>query len=165
MNSWLFQKINDLAGQSVCLDSLGIFFAEYFGYLLAVLVFVVFWKKYRIIFQSFLAGIVARFGFTELIRWLWPNPRPFVDNNVNLLLSHTDSASLPSGHAAFFFGLSTVVYLYNKKAGLLFFAASFLISISRVFGGIHWPLDVLVGAVVGIFSGWLVIKICQHLRR
>jgi len=165
MNFWLFQKINNLAGHSVCLDSLGIFFAEYLGYLLAVLVFVVFWKKYRIIFQSFLAGIVARFGLTELIRWLWPNPRPFVDNNVNLLLSHTNSASLPSGHAAFFFGLSTVVYLYNKKAGLFFFAASFLISISRVFGGIHWPLDILVGAVVGIFSGWLVIKICQHLQR
>jgi undecaprenyl-diphosphatase len=82
-------------------------------------------------------------------------------------LSHSVSSSFPSGHAAFFFALSTVLLLYNKKfyprpkfwwgAGLFFFLASFLISIARVFVGIHWPSDILAGAAIGIFSGWLII--------
>ena len=159
MNTYIFQLINGLAGKYPLLDALGIFFAEYLGYLLALLTVIILWKNKGLIVQAFLAGIVARFGFAEVIRLLWPNPRPFIENNVNLLLSHTDTASLPSGHAAFFFGLSTVVCLYNKKAGALFMAGSFLVSISRVFGGIHWPADILAGILVGLLSGWLVLKI------
>ncbi|MBI2626368.1 MAG: phosphatase PAP2 family protein [Candidatus Nealsonbacteria bacterium] len=156
MDYILFQKINSLAGKWAYLDATGIFFAKYLGYILAVLVFLLFWRKWKIIFQVFLAAIIARLGIVELIRWLWEGPRPFVENNVNLLLEHSDSGSFPSGHAAFSFALSTVVYFYNKKVGALAFAASFLISISRVFAGIHWPSDILAGALVGIFSGWLV---------
>lgn len=159
MDYFLFQQINDLAGRWICLDALGIFFAKYFGYLLVVSVFIIFWRKWKIILQAFSAAVLARFGVVELIRWFWEKPRPFVENNVNLLLERTDAASFPSGHAAFFFGLSTVVYFYNKKAGILFFIASFLISIARVFVGIHWPSDILAGVLVGIFSGWLITKI------
>jgi len=96
----------------------------------------------------------------ELIRWIWQRPRPFVQNNVNLLLTHNASA-FPSGHAAFFFAVSTIVYFYNKKAGILFFIASFLICLARVFSGIHWPLDILAGAIVGVLSGWVVHKILK----
>ena len=111
------------------------------------------------VIQGFLAGILARLGFTELIRLFWNRPRPFIGNHINLLLSHSASSSFPSGHAAFFFGLSTVIYSYNKRTGYLFFLASFLISISRVFAGIHWPSDILAGTAIGIFSGLLIMKI------
>ena len=110
------------------------------------------------VWQAILAGIVSRLFFTELIRWILPKSRPFIENDVNLLLIRDATSSFPSGHAAFYFALATVIYFYNKKAGLLFFLASFLIVLSRVFVGIHWPLDILAGALVGIFSGWLVIK-------
>lgn len=155
------------------MDSLGIFFAKYFAYLLVVLLFFFFWRKKKVIFQSLLAGLLAHFGIVELIRLLWQRPRPFVENNVNLLLEH-NSASFPSGHAAFFFAISTVIFLYYKKvhprpkfwwgAGLFFFFASFLISVSRVFVGIHWPTDILAGALVGIFSGWLVLRIFRSMN-
>jgi undecaprenyl-diphosphatase len=160
---YVFQQINQLAGKNIYLDALGIFFAKYLGYILAAILFCCLIrdsKKYwKMLVKGFGAAILARFGITELIRFLWERPRPFVENNINLLFSHSTTSSFPSGHAAFFFALSTVVYFYNKKAGFLFFLASFLISISRVFSGIHWPSDVLVGALIGIFSGWLVMKI------
>jgi len=163
MNYFLFQQLNQLAGKFQWLDNLGIFFAEYFGYLLILLVLIIplFYKRpgWKIALQSFLAAILARFGIVELIRWIWPEPRPFIENNVNLILTHNNTAAFPSGHAAFFFSLSTVIYFYNKKAGIGFFIASFLISISRVFCGVHWPSDILAGALVGIFSGWLIMKI------
>ena len=159
MDYFLFQKINSLAEKWAYLDATGIFFAEYLGYILAGLVFLLFLKKQKVILQVFLAAAIARLGFVELIRWLWPRPRPFIENHVNLLLDKTNEFSFPSGHAAFFFAIAAVICFYNKKIGLLFFLADFLISLFRVFVGIHWPSDILAGALVGIFSGWLVVKI------
>lgn len=156
----LFQKLNYLAGKLLFFDTVFIFFADYLGYILIAFLFLLFLKNskkyWRIILPAFLTAVLARFGITELIRFFWERQRPFVENNVNLLFSHPAAGSFPSGHAAFFFGLSAAVYLCNKKAGILFFFASFLISISRVISGVHWPSDILAGAVVGIFSGWLI---------
>jgi undecaprenyl-diphosphatase len=160
---YLFQYINSFAGKWVWLDALGVFLAQYFGYILALSLFLFLLKnrqKYLLMLvYGFSAAIFARFGITEFIRWLLPKSRPYVENNVNLLLEHIDQCAFPSGHAAFFFALSAVVYFYNKKIGYLFFTASFLVCLARVFCGIHWPLDILAGALVGIFSGWLILKI------
>lgn len=165
INFYLFQIINSWAGQDICLDGLAIFFARYFEYVLAfcLLLFLIKnSKKYwPMIWQAILAGIVSRFIFTEIIRWLLPVNRPFVENQVNLLFNYPAQPSFPSGHAAFYFALSAVVFSYNKKAGSLFFVASFLICFSRVFCGIHWPLDILAGAILGIFTAWLIIKKCR----
>ena len=158
------------------LYAFAIFFAKYFGYILVFLLLsFLFWpsktkkaewsdflfenlKKYWLmIVQAFLAGILARFVIVDIIRWFFDRPRPFVENHVNLLVDKVNQSAFPSGHAAFFFAVSTIIYLYNKKAGLLFFLASFLISISRIFTGIHWPSDILAGAIIGILSSFLVI--------
>lgn len=166
MDIYLFNLINQFAGRWLWLDTLGIYFAEYFGYalILSLLLFLAvrFRKYFKMIIEAIISAILARFVIVELIRWIWQRPRPFVQNNVNLLLTHNASA-FPSGHAAFFFALSTIVYLYNKKAGILFFIASFLICLARVFAGIHWPLDILAGVAVGIFSAWLIYKISKKL--
>lgn len=177
LDFFLFQKLNYLAGKSIFFDTLFIFLAEYLGYVLIAFLFLLFFKnskKYKnpsprsgtlffataknwqMVLPAFLAAVLARFGIVELVRLLWERQRPFVENNVNLLFSHPATGSFPSGHAAFFFGLSAAVYLYNKKAGILFFFASFLISISRVISGVHWPSDIIAGAAIGIFSGWLI---------
>ncbi len=162
---YIFQQINQFAGRWIWLDNIGIFFAKYFEYFLIILIFLIllFYKKagWKLIFQSFLAAILARFGIVELIRYFFPRTRPFVENHVNLLLNKINESSFPSGHAAFYFALSTVIYSYNKRAGIFFFIASFLISISRVFVGVHWPLDIIAGALVGVFSGWLILKLTK----
>jgi len=177
---YIFQKINQFAGKSVCLDSTAIFFArcfEYFLILFLLLFLVKNLKKYwPMVAQSFAAAILSRFIITNIIRWIWFRPRPFVQNHINLLFNYNSAEpSFPSGHAAFYFAIATVVFLYLKKvyprpkfwwgAGVLFFIASFLISISRVFSGIHWPSDILAGALVGIFSGWLIIKIAKKFQK
>ena|SRR3989338_304947 len=155
----IFQQINGLAGRWNFLDGAGIFFAQYFEYALVGFTLFFLRKNFRVILSAFSAAVLARFGIVELIRLFWSRARPFIGNNVNLLIGHENTSSFPSGHAAFYFGLATVVYFYNKKAGIAFFAASFLVSIARIFVGVHWPTDVLGGAIVGILSGWLVLKV------
>jgi undecaprenyl-diphosphatase len=160
---YIFQQINQLVGKSAFLDFLGVFFAKYLGYILVALLFLFlvknFKRNWRMLVFGLGAAVLARFGIVELIRFFTERARPFVENNVNLLLTHSAAYSFPSGHAAFFFALSTVVYLYNKKTGFLFLLASFLISVSRVFAGIHWPSDILAGALIGGIVGWLVVRI------
>lgn len=165
MNLYLFQKINGLVGQYFLLDNVAIFFAKYLGYGLAVLLVVLFYKNYKIIFQAFLAAVIARFFFVELIRWFWPINRPFVENNVLLLIEHAANGSFPSGHAAFFFALSTVIYFYNRKIGALFLGASFLIALARIFVGVHWPADILAGASIGILSACLILIFSKSLKK
>ncbi|PIS40247.1 MAG: hypothetical protein COT32_00660 [Candidatus Nealsonbacteria bacterium CG08_land_8_20_14_0_20_36_22] len=159
MDLYLFQLINQFAGKWFWLDSLGVFFAKYFEYVLVfcliLFLFLNFKKRWRIIVQALLSAVLARLVIVNFIRCLWQRPRPFIENNINLLLDYPNKASFPSGHAAFYFAISTIVFLYNKKAGVLFFIASFLISLARVFVGIHWPSDILVGAFIGILVGWL----------
>ena len=173
MDLLLFQKINQLVLKWLWLDTLGIFFAKYFEYILILCLFLFLLKSFKkywpMIVRAFLAAILARLVIVEIIRYFLPRARPFIENNINLLLNHPATSSFPSGHAAFYFAIATVVFLYYKKVyprpklwwapGVLFFLASFLIAISRVFVGIHWPSDILIGALVGIFSGWLINEI------
>jgi hypothetical protein len=70
---YIFQQINQLVGKSAFLDSLGVFFAKYLGYVLAVVLFLFlvknFKKYWRMLVLSVGAAILARFGIVELIRF------------------------------------------------------------------------------------------------
>jgi undecaprenyl-diphosphatase len=158
---YLFNLVNSLAGRLAWLDYFAMFCAEYLGYVLLVILalFLIFnYKKYwRMVLEAVIAAVITRFILTDLIRALWFRPRPFVALHFLPLISQSPTeASFPSGHASFFFALSTIVYFYNKKAGILFYVASIFIVIARVFTGVHWPSDILAGAILGILMGWLL---------
>lgn len=166
---YFFSFINGLAGRWPWLDWAGIFLAKYFEYVLLfclVLFLAKDFKKYwRMVAEAFIAAIFVRFVLAEIIRRIWFRPRPFVDNHVNLLIPHNaNEASFPSGHASFYFALSTIIYTYNKKAGILFYIASFLISFARIFVGIHWPSDILAGAVIGTAMGLILNKLFKKIN-
>lgn len=168
---YLFNLINGFAGRWAWLDYSAMFFAQYFEYFLwfcLVLFLAVNFKKYwRMVLEAFIAAVFTRFILTILIRWLWFRPRPFVALNfVPLIDQSAKEASFPSGHASFYFALSTIVYFYNKKAGILFYVVSFLIVISRVYTGVHWPSDIIAGAALGILMGWILNKLFrQHAHK
>lgn len=169
MDFYIFQLINQFADKWVFLDSLGIFFAEYSGYFLIALLlgFLFFGNKKRnliMVCEAFLSAILARLVITNIIRLIYFKPRPFVNNQVNLLLSQEATGSFPSGHAAFFFAISLVVYFYNKKVGILFFIISFLMGVARIFAGVHYPFDIFGGILVGLFSAWAINKIFKNLK-
>lgn len=111
---------------------------------------------------AFGAAIIARLGIASLIRFLYFRPRPFVSYpEINALFNYSvNEASFPSGHASFFFGLATIVFLFNRKLGVYFLISSFFISLARVFAGVHYPLDVFTGAIIGILIGHFLYYLC-----
>ncbi len=176
----IFNFINGLAGRWPWLDALGIFCAVYLGYVLlfCLLLFLLkdflpseqsrsAGKKYwQMVAQSLLAAVVVRFVLVQSFYFLKFRFRPFVHNsNIHFLIPYNSSAtSFPSGHASFYFALSTIIYGYHKKAGILFFVASFFIVLGRVFVGVHWPSDVVAGAVVGIVMGLILNKLFKKVN-
>jgi len=155
-----FRLINDLAGHNAWADRFMIFSADKMGYFLIVFALVVFWKKIyfkKAIFVCFGSAIVARLLFVGLIRYLFYSPRPFlILENMNQLMNHATESSFPSGHTTFYFAMATGVYFYNKKAGHIYLILAGLLGLARIFVGVHWPLDILVGAVLGIFTTYIM---------
>jgi undecaprenyl-diphosphatase len=169
LDTQLFYFLNNLAGQSPILDGTIVFLASYLAYIAGIFFLaLVFFsqyskrKKWELLLVVGISALVARFGVTELVRLFIHRPRPFLSLPVHQLL--TDSAwSFPSGHATFFFALSTAVYLYNKKWGIWFFIATILITVSRVIAGIHYPSDIVGGALIGIMVAYVTFYFVRRL--
>ena len=164
-----FRLINDLAGYNVWLDRFMIFAADKMGYLLILFVFILFWKRSyskKAIFISLGSAVVARFIFVGIFRYFLYSPRPFlILDKVNQLMNHEFESSFPSGHASFYFALAMGVYLYNKKAGLVCLILAGLMGFARIFVSVHWPLDILGGAVLGIATAMLVSYLFNYLKQ
>jgi undecaprenyl-diphosphatase len=73
--------------------------------------------------------------------------------------------SFPSGHAANNFAVATVVALFYRRRGWLMFLPAALVAYSRVYIGSHWPLDVVVSALLGAGVALLVVAACEWLWR
>ena len=151
LDVFIFDKINGLANVSKILDWFGIFLADYFPYILgAILVLLFIWKKNRLMVISVgISVFLSRIVIAEILKLVIHRARP----------NMADFRSFPSGHAAIFFAVAMAVYFYNKKLGIWFFIAAIIIGVARIFVGVHWPSDVLAGAMIGIISGIIVNKI------
>lgn len=89
-------------------------------------------------------------------------PRPFqAIPSVVPLVEHTAGSSFPSGHAATSFAGAIVLawLLPRLRAALIVLAA--LVAFSRVYVGVHYPSDVLAGAVIGATIGLLAITLVR----
>ena len=166
----LFLMISGLAGKSRLLDFLGIFSAEYLGYVLIAgfLIFVFsltnFKERFRLLSFVLLSLIVSRGILTELIRFFYHRPRPFMVLEITPLITEADKGAFPSGHAAFYFALALSLLFFNRKLGWYFIGASILMGISRVFVGVHWPLDIVGGIVVALISVYSVNLLLSKIK-
>lgn len=89
-------------------------------------------------------------------------PRPFEAHPRIDPLYVVHSSSFPAGHAATSFAGATVLTYFAPRAGPALFGLAAAIGISRVYVGVHYPGDVLAGAVLGVAVG-LVAVACVRL--
>ena len=135
-------------------------------YLFMVLLIAVNFKKTAWIWILFGAGtaILTDFVSSHIIKennWrLRPCNNPDFESWINILVGYRpQNSSFTSSHAANHFGLAMFLYLTLKNSfgrwTLLFFLWAFLISIAQVYVGVHYPLDITAGAMIGILIGYL----------
>ena len=102
-----------------------------------------------------------------LLKFIIAEPRPFLTlPHVDLLVPENEVYSFPSGHTASSFAVATVIGLKyklkfkGKKYSLIYPLIAFagLIGFSRIYIGVHYPLDVIFGAIFGILSAIMILK-------
>lgn len=104
----------------------------------------------------------------RLIKEVVARPRPFLTlSDVHPLVGKGGSFSMPSSHAANWFAAVMVAAVYYRRSLWFMLPAACLVSYSRVYNGVHYPSDVLVGAIVGAgFAGavlWVVDMLWQKI--
>ena len=117
---------------------------------------------------------VAAAGFSALIALaighmigdLWDRARPYDAHPgvAHLFVAASHDPSFPSDHATAAFALAVAIFLYHRRAGWLMLAMAATVSVSRVLVGVHYPSDVLAGALLGSLSAGLVYLV-QPLNR
>ncbi len=104
-----------------------------------------------------------------LLKNIVARPRPcWIDETINMLIAVPKDYSFPSGHTFASFAAAVSVFLYYKKAGTAAIILAFLIGFSRLYLFVHFPTDVLSGAVLGICAAFasrcIVNKIWQKIK-
>jgi undecaprenyl-diphosphatase len=116
--------------------------------------------RWKMATASALAAAAVAMLADQVIGHLWARPRPFVAHAgaVDLLTAPNPDPSFPSDHAAVAFAIAIAVLVVSRKVGALFLVAAIAIAASRVALGVHYPSDVLAGALVGAASAWFVAR-------
>ena len=86
---------------------------------------------------------------------LYFRPRPFdavLDHEVAVLLYRPTDSSFPSNSAAVAFAAAGGVWLISRRAGLALLGVAVAYGTARVYGGVHYPLDIVGGAAVGLIA-------------
>ncbi len=134
--------------------------------LLILLIPFYFWftKHKRITLMLFLSPSLAGF-LNTFLKTIFAIPRPFVftPDVVNVAEPHLReylSYSFPSGHSQLAASLYIIIFLYARTKWIrnLSLLAIVLVGFSRIYLGMHYPMDVLCGWMIGIFGSYFVFR-------
>lgn len=125
-------------------------------------------KKYRTTGLLIWAALLLEWLLVDgVIKNLVMRTRPFnADARLLSLIEPPGSWSFPSGHSGSSFAAAAVMCLrLPKKFALSGVVLAVLIAFSRLYVGVHYPTDVLAGALVGTAVGWLCCKAAERMER
>lgn len=171
LNDKIFFFFYNFVHQFIFLDKMIVFFADLFPYIVIVLAgifllfhhqvlssknpFKIFSQKWKEIILVFFSGIFA-WGIANLFKIIIQALRPtFIFPQISSLIEKTDF-SFPSGHATAFMAIAFAIFFYHKKAGYLFMFFALIIGIARIMAGVHFPIDILGGIILGALIAYLI---------
>lgn len=171
MDYVLFRLINGLAGRWPVVDAVMRFFATDYVVpttMICALVFVWFSGRRVLQRQALLAILSVAISNTIVAAFnaVWFRPRPFTTHDdVTLLFYHPSDSSFPANSSATTWALAWAVWLIDRRIGSILVTLAFMMALARVFVGVHYPFDVIAGAMIGIGAARAVARwLAPHLR-
>ena len=166
MDTEIFYAIQRLVGLSPVLDAIGIFCASVLIWIEAAAVIVFFIKDRRrswAFASAIVSGSLACL-VSEGIGLIYFRPRPFAELAAAYLLINKSvlDKSFPSDHATIAFAAAGAIYFVNRRWGGALLAMAALIALGRVFVGVHYPSDVVAGALLGFVCAFLVHRLIHY---
>ena len=134
-------------------------------FLVAAALLALLWRRpwlLALVLASDLVAQLLSFGTRDAINrrrppLVYPEPKPLVH------VPH--SGSFPSGHATAAFACATVIAWWAPRFAFPAFVLAAAIAWSRVYVGVHWPLDILGGAALGFLIATALLMLVEGLRR
>ena len=161
----IFRAFSQWRGRSRVLDRLAVFGARQLVLVMAVGALLVFWFAAPVSIRLALLGDVLLSLFIAwplavLFEFIFARRRPYLAQNKKPLEDFwTPTPSFPSTHATIAFAIATPVFLFYPILGLLFYFFALLVSLSRVYVGVHYVSDVMAGAILGTGVSWLIASL------
>jgi undecaprenyl-diphosphatase len=119
-----------------------------------------------LIFSAILILVINDFISHQILKEFFARTRPCHVIDILQGIKHcTHSFSFPSNHASNIFTLATLSSLCYKNTTLLAMTVAVIIAFSRVYLGLHYPSDVIGGALYGIFMGFLGYKMHLYFQK
>ena len=162
----LFLLINNLVGKSSLFDNVAkLVVNEYFvPTILSLMIFSLWFNwgkadkdlKQKGVLLGVFGVMLGSMGIVSAINALIQRPRPFETLETNLLFYKPTDPSFPSNAAVVAFALGAAIFLVDRKLGAVALILAVFYGFLRIFVGVHYPSDVIGGAVIGIISVLIV---------
>ena len=166
MNEKIFYFFYNLSNKSPLFDEAVVFFAVYFPFVVVVMAMLYLYIYKKSSWNTFFVLGAAGVGWflAHVLKILFATSRPFdALPGVTSLFTQT-SGAFPSGHATFFAALGFSIFFLYKKAGSLFIFFAVLIGLARIMAGVHFPVDIAGGFVLGLLVALGVSKLAPKIR-
>ncbi|MCH8061677.1 MAG: phosphatase PAP2 family protein [Chloroflexi bacterium] len=165
----IFLWINGLAGIFGPIDLLaGLLAGDYFVPVGLSLTLVAMWfagpdKGTRQRYQLGLIVALTSMALSSLVVLIvnaqYFRPRPFETVDVTHLMYMPTDSSFPANAMAATFGMASAVWGVNRKVGTALLVAAGIYGFARVMAGVHYPLDIVGGAAIGVVTAFFVFKL------
>jgi undecaprenyl-diphosphatase len=122
-------------------------------------------RRPRLALAVFLAVAAADLSASG-IKHMVGRPRPVEAlGDIDVLMSTPSSPSFPSGHAATSFAAAVALVVAVPRLAPLVFGLASAVAFSRLYVGVHYPLDVLAGAALGAAVATALLLLSRTLKR
>lgn len=167
LDLYLFHLLNDFALTNSNFGALAIIAASPLIYVLGVWYVVAFvWHKRGGMLDFFALALGGGLGYTfnKIVSILWFRPRPFITEHLVPLIFPSSEKSFPSDHATAAFFIATLLFCH-KWSWWWAYLLAVAVALGRVAIGVHYPTDIIAGAIIGITFGILASKIEKLIKR
>jgi membrane-associated phospholipid phosphatase len=125
-------------------------------------------KRPDLIWSAIIATVFATL-ISHILKLYINSPRPpavLSKDVINIIGPHLFSHSFPSGHTVTIFTLTGILLFYFKSvyARIILIVLALLVGLSRIAVGVHWPADVLAGAVLGLICATSGVYFVEKLK-